>query len=63
LLFLIKFIEQKLYRLIGTDMRNSCGLSGTGETHADAMPRMLTARPTESEHPGEEINYSKILVI
>jgi hypothetical protein len=39
LLFLISFLEGKLFWLIGTDMRDSCGRSGTGETHAGAMRR------------------------
>ncbi|GAA1375181.1 hypothetical protein GCM10009597_19950 [Peribacillus frigoritolerans] len=31
-------------------MRDSCGSSGTGEISQAFMPRMLTARPAESEH-------------
>jgi hypothetical protein len=31
-------------------MRDSCGTSGTGETPQAFTPRMLTARPAESEH-------------
>jgi hypothetical protein len=62
LLFIIRFLEQKLFRLIGTDMRDSCGRSGTGETHRRYAPRRLTARPTESEHPGAAINHSQYLL-
>ncbi len=31
-------------------MQDSCGSSGTGETPQAFTPRMLTARPAESEH-------------
>ncbi|WP_026694807.1 hypothetical protein [Peribacillus kribbensis] len=37
---------------------DSCGFSGTGET-PQAKLRRLTARPTESEAPGTEINSLK----
>jgi len=38
-------------------VRDSCGSSGTGETPQAFTPRRLTARPTESEHPGAQINH------
>ncbi|MDM5314465.1 hypothetical protein QUF49_00575 [Fictibacillus sp. b24] len=31
-------------------MRDSWGISGTGETPKSEAPRWLTARPAESEH-------------
>ncbi len=38
-------------------MRDSCGISGTGETIQCRKATIgLTARPAESEHPGAEIN-------
>ncbi|WHY59148.1 hypothetical protein [Peribacillus simplex] len=36
--------------LIGAEVRDSCGSSGTGETPQAFTPRRLTARPAESEH-------------
>jgi pyrroline-5-carboxylate reductase len=36
--------------LIGAEVRDSCGCSGTGETPQAFTPRRLTARPAESEH-------------
>ncbi|WP_260858727.1 hypothetical protein [Fictibacillus phosphorivorans] len=38
-------------------MRDSWGMSGTGETPKSDATRWLTARPPESEHPVTEINY------
>ncbi|MDR7072236.1 hypothetical protein J2X07_001213 [Fictibacillus barbaricus] len=39
-------------------MRDSCGISGTGETiQCRKATNGLTARPAESEHPETEINY------
>ena len=38
-------------------MLDSCGTSGTGETPQERKRRGGTARPAESEHPGEEINH------
>jgi hypothetical protein len=35
--------------LIGAEVRDSCGNSGTGETPQAFTPRRLTARPEESE--------------
>jgi hypothetical protein len=35
-------------------VRDSCGISGTGETPQAQAPRRLSARPTESEHPEME---------
>ncbi|AZV61383.1 hypothetical protein DOZ91_12695 [Peribacillus frigoritolerans] len=37
-------------RLIGAEVRDSCGSSGTGETPQAFTPRRLNARPAESEH-------------
>ncbi|MGG3494763.1 hypothetical protein ABES08_02870, partial [Peribacillus simplex] len=42
----IVVFKTKLFRLIGAEVRDSCGSSGTGET----PPRRLTARTKESEH-------------
>ena len=36
--------------MIGAEVRDSCGSSGTGETPQAFTPRRLTARPAESEH-------------
>jgi len=36
--------------LIGAEVRDSCGSSGTGETPQAFTPRRLTARPAEREH-------------
>jgi hypothetical protein len=56
-LFLIKALFVKIdvfkinyLRLIGAEVRDSCGSSGTGETPQAFTPRRLTARPAESEH-------------
>jgi hypothetical protein len=39
-------------------VRDSCGISGTGETiQCRKATSGLTARPAESEHPGAEINH------
>ncbi|MES1039740.1 hypothetical protein FOA20_09630 [Peribacillus simplex] len=44
------FLKQNDLRLIGAEVRDSCGSSGTGETPQAFTPRRLTARPAESEH-------------
>ncbi|PCD05564.1 hypothetical protein CMV16_22615 [Peribacillus simplex] len=44
------FLKQNYLRLIGAQVRDSCGSSGTGETPQAFTPRRLTARPAESEH-------------
>ncbi|MDQ7864608.1 hypothetical protein RCO48_36500 [Peribacillus frigoritolerans] len=46
--------------MIGAEVRDSCGSSGTGETPQAFMPRRLTARPAESEH-WREINHTALL--
>jgi hypothetical protein len=43
------FLKRNDLRLIGAEVRDSCGSSGTGETPQAFTPR-LTARPAESEH-------------
>jgi hypothetical protein len=42
-------------------VRDSCGISGTGETLYVQSTRWLTARPAESEHPEEEIIHSFVI--
>jgi hypothetical protein len=42
--------KRKLIKVDWNGLRDSCGSSGTGETHAAFTPRRLTARPAESEH-------------
>jgi hypothetical protein len=44
------FLKRNYLRLIGAEVRDSCGSSGTGETPQAFTPRRLTARPAESEH-------------
>ncbi|PEZ73698.1 hypothetical protein CN380_24765 [Bacillus sp. AFS017274] len=43
------FLKRNYLRLIGAEVRDSCGSSGTGETPQAFTPRRLTARPAESE--------------
>jgi len=42
--------------MIGTEGARLLLSSGTDETPQARAPRRLIARPTESEHPGVEIN-------
>jgi hypothetical protein len=44
------FLKRNYLRLIGAEVRDSCGSSGIGETPQAFTPRRLTARPAESEH-------------
>ncbi|MES1042193.1 hypothetical protein FOA20_22655 [Peribacillus simplex] len=44
------FLKQNDLRLIGAQVRDSCGSSGIGETPQAFTTRRLTARPAESEH-------------
>ncbi|PCD09756.1 hypothetical protein CMV16_04995 [Peribacillus simplex] len=44
------FLKRNDLRLIGAEVRDSCGSSETGETPQAFTPRRLTARPAESEH-------------
>ncbi|MEC0272656.1 hypothetical protein [Peribacillus frigoritolerans] len=44
------FLKRNYLRLIGAEVRDSCGSSRTGETPQAFTPRRLTARPAESEH-------------
>jgi hypothetical protein len=44
------FLKRNYLRLIGAEVRDSCGSSGTGETPQAFTPRRLTASPAESEH-------------
>ncbi|RRN71227.1 hypothetical protein EI200_12315 [Peribacillus simplex] len=44
------FLKRNDLRLIGAEVRDSCGSSGTGETPQAFTPRRLTARPAESVH-------------
>ncbi|PCD06282.1 multidrug transporter [Peribacillus simplex] len=44
------FLKRNDLRLIGAEVRDSCGSSGKGETPQAVTPRRLTARPAESEH-------------
>ncbi|MGE8018878.1 hypothetical protein ACQKOM_08135 [Peribacillus frigoritolerans] len=44
------FLKRNYIRVIGAEVRDSCGSSGTGETPQAFTPRRLTARPAESEH-------------
>jgi hypothetical protein len=39
------FLKRNDLRLIGEEVRDSCGSSGTGETPQAFMPRRLTAAP------------------
>ncbi|WHX69355.1 hypothetical protein QNH26_12660 [Peribacillus frigoritolerans] len=43
-------LKRNYFRLIGAEVRDSCGSCGTGETPQAFTPRRLTARPAESEH-------------
>ncbi|AZV63007.1 hypothetical protein DOZ91_22400 [Peribacillus frigoritolerans] len=47
---IVFFKNETILRLIGAEVRDSCGSSGTGETPQAFAPRRLTARPAESEH-------------
>ncbi|MBD8135798.1 hypothetical protein IFR10_09615 [Bacillus sp. CFBP 13597] len=42
--------KRNYLRLIGAEVRDSCGSSGRGETPQAFTPRRLTARTKESEH-------------
>ncbi|MBR8643917.1 hypothetical protein KEH51_01635 [[Brevibacterium] frigoritolerans] len=44
------FLKRNYLRLIGAEVRDSCGSSGTGETPQAFTLRRLTARTKESEH-------------
>jgi pyrroline-5-carboxylate reductase len=44
------FFSKNYLRLIGAEVRDSCGCSGTVETPQAFTPRRLNARPAESEH-------------
>ncbi|PRS42460.1 hypothetical protein C6W19_03770 [Bacillus sp. RJGP41] len=44
------FLKRNYLRVIGAEVRDSCGSSGTGETPQAFTPRRLTARTKESEH-------------
>ncbi|PRS44395.1 hypothetical protein C6W19_01325 [Bacillus sp. RJGP41] len=44
------FLKRNYLRLIGAEVRDSRGSSGTGETPQAFTPRRLTARSAESEH-------------
>ncbi|AZV59304.1 hypothetical protein DOZ91_00815 [Peribacillus frigoritolerans] len=46
----IVVFKRNYLRLIGAEVRDSCGSGGTGETPKAFTPRRLTARPAESEH-------------
>ncbi|MGE8017875.1 hypothetical protein ACQKOM_02970 [Peribacillus frigoritolerans] len=46
----IVVFKRNYLRLIGAEVRDSCGSSGTGETPQAFTPRRLTARTKESEH-------------
>jgi pyrroline-5-carboxylate reductase len=50
LLVRLLLLKRNDLRLIGAQVRDSCGSSGTGETPQAFTPRRLTARPAESEH-------------
>ncbi|WHX66644.1 hypothetical protein QNH26_24010 [Peribacillus frigoritolerans] len=44
------FLKRNYLRLIGAEVRDSCGISRTGETPQAFTPRRLTGRTKESEH-------------
>jgi len=46
----IVVFKTKLFKVIGADVRVSCGSSGTNETPQAFTPSRLTALPAESEH-------------
>ncbi|MFJ5748080.1 hypothetical protein ACIP97_05665 [Peribacillus frigoritolerans] len=46
----IVVLKRNYFRLIGAEVRDSCGSCGTGETPQAFTPRRLTARTKESEH-------------
>jgi hypothetical protein len=46
----IVVFKTKLFKVIGAEVRDSCGSSGTGETPQAFTPRSFNARPAESEH-------------
>ncbi|MFJ5749114.1 hypothetical protein ACIP97_11095 [Peribacillus frigoritolerans] len=54
------FLKRNHFRLIGAEVRDSCGSSGTGETPKAFTPRTLTARPAKRA-PGGEINHTSLL--
>ncbi|MED3845098.1 hypothetical protein P4595_03160, partial [Peribacillus frigoritolerans] len=53
------FLKRNYLRLIGAEVRDSCGSSGTGETPQAFTPRRLTARPKRAS--GGEINHTALL--
>ncbi|MGE8022539.1 hypothetical protein ACQKOM_27300 [Peribacillus frigoritolerans] len=44
------FLKRNYLRLIGAEVRDSCGSGGIGEPPQAFTPRGLTARTKESEH-------------
>jgi hypothetical protein len=58
------FLKRNYLRLIGAEVRDSCGISGTGETPQAFTPRRLPARPAESVHwrgkPHYLLNSNKV---
>ncbi|MES1041121.1 hypothetical protein FOA20_16885 [Peribacillus simplex] len=53
------FLKQNDLGLIGAQVRDSCGSSGTGETPLAFTPRRLTARPAETT-PLYLVNSNKV---
>ncbi len=43
-------------------MRDSCGISGPGETPEVPAPRRLTARSAKSGHPAAEIGFNMNII-
>ncbi|MGE8021342.1 hypothetical protein ACQKOM_20945 [Peribacillus frigoritolerans] len=55
------FLKRNYLRLIGAEVRDSCGSSGTGETPQAFTPRRLH-RPTRGKRAsGGEINHTSPL--
>ncbi|WP_353957970.1 hypothetical protein [Peribacillus simplex] len=53
------FLKRNYLRLIGAEVRDSCGSSGTGETPQAFTPRRLTATPRKASI-WREINHNSL---
>ncbi|WP_343929599.1 hypothetical protein [Peribacillus frigoritolerans] len=54
------FLKRNNLRLIGAEVRDSCGSSGTGETPQAFTPRRLTLPPRGKRASGGEINHTSL---
>jgi hypothetical protein len=50
-LFRLLLLKRKLFKVNWNGLRDSCGSSGTGETHAGIYAEEAHSTPAEIEHP------------